>query len=1047
MTKTNTKPKKNLLMKNLKSGFLIFILMMGSLQLLAQSVIVSGTVVDKEGIPLPGVTVLEDGTSNGTVTSIDGKYAISDVSKGDTLRFSFIGFETQYRVIGDSEVINVVLAESSEMMDEVQVVAFQTQKKESVIASINTINPEELKIAPTNLTAAFAGKLAGVISYQRSGEPGADNAEFFIRGVTTFGYKNDPLILIDGLEVSSNDLARIEPDNIASFSIMKDATATALYGARGANGVILVTTKVGRKGKAKISVRVENSISEPTRTNEFLGGVEYMELYNQSLRTRDPNALLYYSKEKIEGTRNNLDPYIYPNVDWYSELFRSMVFNKSANMNISGGGEIAQYYLAVSYDNEKGLLKVDNLNNFNNNIDINRYNLRANVNISLTKTTKAAVKFYSLFDRYNGPVDDANSIFQSVMQANPVNFPKYYEKDEETQYLNHTLFGNKGNGGMPNPYSDMVKGYKDRFTSTILSQFQLEQDLGFITEGLKFRGMASVKSYSMNQNARSFTPFYYGMAELETETGIVHDLYQIQEGTEFLNDPVVENLANSSFYFELVTEYSRTFADKHSVGGLLVFTRRESLNTLGGNSYATLPSRNLGLSGRTTYAYDNRYFLELNFGYNGSEKFAENHRFGFFPSAGAGWVVSNEAFFEPVKNVISQLKLKATYGLVGNDAISDPNDRFFYLSNVNLNDGGRGYTFGRDFGNSHSGYIINRYPNPDVTWEIAEKANYGLELGLFEKATLQVDYFTEFRKNIYWAREYTPETMGLTAPISSNIGEAKSNGVDISLDYNHFINNNWWVTSRMNFTYATNEVLKNGEPEYEYDYLSRIGQPINQQWGLVAERLFIDQFDLENSPQQFNQGGSNFDYLPGDIKYVDVNNDGQVDDRDMVPIGYPAVPEIVYGAGASSGYKNIDVSFFFQGIARESFFINPQQIAPFIDERNALTVISENHWSTDNPDPYAFWPRMSTLPVPNNERNSTWWLRNGSFVRLKSAEIGYSLPDNFLNKIKIESARIYISGTNLLTFSKFKLWDPEMAGNGLGYPPQRVYNIGIHLTL
>lgn len=1035
--------------QTLKIALLNLILVLCGQISYGQSVIVSGKVVDKEGIPLPGVSVRKGTSLHGTVTSIEGRYALADISMGDTLVFSFIGFETQTRVVEDETVINIVLNEATEELEEVQVVAFQKQKKESVIGSINTINPSELNVAPTNLTAAFAGKLAGVISYQRSGEPGADNAEFFIRGVTTFGYKNDPLILIDGLEVSSNDLARMSPDDIASFSIMKDATATALYGARGANGVILVTTKEGKKGKAKITVRIENSISTPTMTNEFLEGVEYMELYNKALRTRDPNALLFYSKEKIEGTRAGLDPQIYPNVDWYNDLFVNQAFNTKANMNINGGGEIAQYYLAVNYTKEKGLLRVDNLNNFNNNIDINRYNLRANININLTKTTRAAVKFNSLIDRYNGPVEDANSIFSSVMQANPVNFPKYYEKDETTAFLNHTLFGNKGNGGLPNPYADMVKGYRDRFSSTILSQFQLEQDLDFITSGLRFRGMASIRTYSMNQNSRSFTPFFYGMAELETDSGIEYELYQIQEGTEFLNDPVVENLANSSFYFEGVLEYNETFGGNHDVGALMVFTRKEALNTLGGSAYATLPSRNLGMSGRLTYAYDSRYFIEGNFGYNGSEKFAENHRFGFFPSAGLGWAISNESFFENAKNTVNLLKLKVTYGQVGNDAISNPNDRFFYLSDVNLNDWGRGFSYGDDFDNAYPGYIINRYPNPDVTWEVATKANFGLELGLYEKLTIQADYFTETRDNIYWERQYTPLTMGLTSSISSNIGEAKSSGLDVSVDYNHFINQDLWITSRANFTYSTNEVLKNGEPDYEYDYLSRLGHPINQQWGLVADRLFIDELDLINSPPQYNQGstGSTSTYMPGDIKYVDINRDGQVDDLDMVPIGYPSIPEIVYGFGASSGYKNFDLSFFFQGIARESFFINPENIAPFIDERNALKIISENHWSDDNPDPMAFWPRLSTLSIPNNEKPSTWWLRNGSFLRLKSVELGYSLPKGVLSKIKLEDARFYISGTNLLTFSNFKLWDPEMAGNGLGYPPQRIFNIGLNVTI
>jgi len=538
-------------MRKYTLNLLMMIWAVFSMQLLmAQSLTVTGVVIDQEGVPLPGVTIRTPGATTGSITTIDGKYAITNLSPTDSLIYSFIGFQTERRVVGSNQTINVILQLAQEQLEEVQVVAFQKQKKESVIGSINTINPSELKLPPTNLTTALAGRMAGIISYQRSGEPGQDNAEFFVRGVTSFGYKNDPLILIDGLEVTANDLARIEPDNIASFSIMKDATATALYGARGANGVILVTTKQGKVGKAQVSVRVENSVSSPTMTNEFLDGVSYMELYNRALRTRDAGALLHYSKDKIEGTRAGLDPMVYPNVDWYNELFRQSVMNRKANMNISGGGEIAQYYLAVSYNNEKGLLKVDDLNNFNNNIDINRYNLRANVNMNISRTTEVAVKFYSLFDRYNGPVDDANSIYSSVMQANPVNFPMYFEKDESTQFLNHSLFGNKGNGGFPNPYAEMVRGYRDRFTSTILSQVQLLQDLDFITEGLEFRGMASIRSYSMNQSSRAFTPFYYGLSELNTDLGVQHSLYQIQEGTEFLNDPSIDNQANSSFYFE-----------------------------------------------------------------------------------------------------------------------------------------------------------------------------------------------------------------------------------------------------------------------------------------------------------------------------------------------------------------------------------------------------------------------------------------------------------------------------------------------------------------
>jgi TonB-linked SusC/RagA family outer membrane protein len=1010
--------------------------------ILAQGALIKGQVVDKEGNPLPGVSVVVLGTNNGTITSIDGKYALSNINANDSIRFTYIGFSTQtYKVANQSE-ISVVLLETASALEEVQVVAFQTQKKNSVIGSINTVNPTELKIAPTNLTNALAGKIAGIISYQRSGEPGQDNAEFFIRGVTSFGYANSPLILIDGLEVTTTDLARMEPDNIASFSIMKDATATALYGARGANGVILVTTKSGKKGKANISVRIENSIASPTMTNEFLGGVDYMELYNKALRTRDPEALLYYSKDKIEGTRNGLNPLIYPNINWYQELFRSSVQNQKANMSVSGGGEVAQYYLSVSYTDEKGLMLVDKMNNFNNNINIKRYNLRANIDVSLTKTTKAMVKFYSLIDRYNGPQNDAGSIFSMVMQANPVNFPKYYEKDESTQFVNHVLFGNKGNGGYPNPYAEMVRGYKDRFSSTTTAQFQLEQDLSAITKGLKLRGMASLNSYSMSEVSRGFTPFYYGLKEVDGETGVIHSVEQISEGTEYLTTGSNYKSASNSFYFEGVAQYNRVFNDKHDVGGLLVGYARELLTDASNDVYSSLPFRNLGISGRATYAYDSRYFTELNFGYNGSEKFDKNHRYGFFPSAGLGWVVTNEKFFsETLKKTISNLKFKATYGLVGNDAISS--NRFYYLSSVDLNDGGKGHVWGEDFGNGYNGYNINSYANPNVTWEVAEKANIGLELGLFDDLNLQLDFFKENRKNIYMVREYIPASMGLTAAIASNIGRAESSGIDGSLDYKVSVNKDLWITSRINFTYATNKIIENGEPQYPYPYMTNIGQPMNQPRGLVAERLFIDALDVLNSPVQYNQVGS---YLAGDIKYVDVNEDGKIDDSDMVPIGFPTVPEIVYGFGLSTGYKEFDFSFFFQGSARSSFFIDPSSISPFVNERNALKIIADNHWSDENPDPNAFWPRMSVNTVANNEKASTWWLRDGSFLRLKSVEFGYSFSDKILKKLNVEKARLYASGTNLLVFSKFKLWDPEMGGRGLGYPPQKIINIGLNFN-
>ncbi len=1018
-----------------------------SIYSLSQTVIVSGEVTDSLGNLLPGVSILVEGTTNGTTTDFDGKYAINIKTPNAILVFSYLGFETQKIKVSDQKKINVILKEGLDQLEEIQIVAFSKQKKNSVIGSITTVKVTDLKQPTANLTNSLAGQISGLISYQRSGEPGQDNAAFFIRGVTTFGFNNSPLILLDGLQITSDDLARLEPDNIASFSIMKDATATSLYGARGANGVVLVTTKEGKKGKARVSVRYENSISSPSKVNSFLGAVDYMELYNRAERSRDQSANLLYSKQKIEGTRNGLDPNLYPDINWHKELFNDFAINRRFNANINGGGEVAQYYLSVTSANEKGLLKVDPLNNFNNNIDINRSNLRANININLTKTTKVSAKFYSLFERYNGPIVSASDIFRQVAQANPANFPKVFETDEITQFFNHTLFGNKGNGGFPNPYAESVKGFRDRFANTTLAQFQVNQDLSFITEGLKMRAMASVRTYTENQNERSFTPFFYGLSEIETPTGIVNTLYQIQEGTEFLNNPTVNNYGNSNFYYEGVLEYNRNFNEKHEVGGLLVTYFQEALNTIGGNTaFSTLPSRNMGISGRASYSYDSRYFGEFNFGYNGSEKFAEKNRFGFFPSIGIGWIISNEPYFQKNIPSVNMLKLRYTYGLVGNDGISSPSDRFFYLSDVNLNNGGTGYTFGTDYNNYYNGFIINRYANENVTWEVATKSNIGLELGLFKKINLIADFFTEHRRNIYMEREFIPETSGLTTVISSNIGEVKTNGIDLSLDYNHAFNGDFYITARGNFTYSTNKILVNGEPEFQNKNLSRIGYPVNQQWGYIAERLFVDQEDINNSPEQFNGFSTSNSYLPGDIKYRDVNNDGVINELDQTPIGKPNVPEIVYGFGFSAVYKNFDFSVFMQGVARSSFFINPGEISPFVNERNALSIIADNHWSENNPNPNAFWPRLSTYQIENNEKPSTWWLRDGDFLRLKSIELGYTIPEKAGKLFSMAKTRLYFTGLNLLHFSKFDLWDPEMAGNGLGYPPQRVVNLGIQIN-
>lgn len=1013
---------------------------------------VQGIIYDEMNAPVAGATITVKNSTRGCITDVDGRYSIV-VNVGDELLVNFLGYQTAViKITADKSEYNVELKQKIDELEEVTVVAFAKQKKESVISSVTTVKPSELKAPTSNLTTALAGRMSGLIAYQTSGEPGKDNAQFFIRGVTTFGYKTDPLILIDNVELTSEDLARLNVDDIASFSIMKDATATALYGARGANGVILVTTKEGKEGKATVSFRIENSLSTPVEMVELADPITYMNLHNEAVRTRNPLGVLPYSESKIANTMKGTNPYVYPAVNWYDELFNDYTMNQRVNMSVSGGGTVARYYIAAAFNNDNGVLKVNGKNNFNNNIRLKKYSVRSNININLTKTTEAVVRFQGNFDSYSGPLDGGDGLFSKVMKASPVLFPKYYPAPNA--YSSHIYFGNYTGGNYINPYADMVKGYKNYDRTLVLAQFELKQNLDFITKGLNLRGLMSTTRYVYSEISRAYGPYYYMVSGYNQ----AEDTYQLtalnpNEGYENLEAGTPYKDIQNTTYIELAANYNRDFG-AHGVSGMLVYTMRNQQNTNYDNLQLSLPHRNLGLSGRFTYSYDKRYFAEFNFGYNGSERFSKNERFGFFPSIGVGYLISNEKFWKPLENVISKLKFKVTYGLVGNDAIGSDNDRFYYLSNVNMNNGDRAQDFGTNFGNHLNGIQITRYGNDLITWETAKKLNVGVELNLFDKLEIQADIFHEKRSNILMDRSYIPSTMGLAAAIKANVGEASGKGIDISMDYSHSINKDLWLQGRANFTYATSRYEKVEEPDYELagtPWRTLKGQNLSQRFGYIAERLFIDEEDVKNSPTQ-EFGGV---VMAGDIKYKDINNDGKITDEDQVPIGYPMTPKITYGFGLSAGYKNFDFSIFFQGNALNSFWLDPVAISPFIDTdsdnstiaRNALlNVIAENHWSEENRNIYAFWPRLGDEISANNTQCSTWWMQNGSFMRLKSLEIGYSLPQNMVHKWGLNMIRIYLNGSNLLTFSKFKLWDPEMGSNGLGYPIQRVFNIGLNVN-
>lgn len=1026
---------------------------------------IKGVVLDFNNEPIIGASVFIPGTSIGVATDLDGNYVLKVPANTKNIEFSYIGYEKKVVPFNpkDLNVFRVVTMkeDSGIALEDVTIVAFAKQKKESVLGSVSTIKPAELKTTSSNLTTGFAGKLAGVVAYQRSGEPGEDNAEFFIRGVTTFGTgKTDPLILIDNIELTSSDLARLNTDDIASFSILKDATATALYGARGANGVILVTTKEGTEGKMKLSFRVESSFSAPSKEVEIADPLTFMKLHNEAVRTRNPDGALPYLESAIAAHEKGLNPMAYPMVDWKDMLFKDFTTNYRGNMSLSGGGRVARYYVALSYSRDNGILKQVPSNLFDNNIKLDKYTVRSNVNINLTKTTELGVRVSGTFDSYQGPIQGGSQVYSQAIKASPVLFPAMYAPDAANQYTNHPMFGNYGtSANYLNPYAEMARGYKEYENTVILAQLELKQDFSFITEGLKGRLLGNVTRTSYYDLQRSYTPFYYALDSYDKKK----DEYTLSAlnpdlGTDYLGYSPGSKKVGSSLYLEASLSYDRTFVEKHNVSGMLVYTVREGKSGNENTLQKSLPTRNLGLAGRFTYGFSDRYFAEFNFGYNGSERFDKSHRWGFFPSGGLGWVVSNEKFWadKPISKVVNMLKLKGSYGLVGNDNISNNDNRFFYLSEVNMNNSGRGMNFGTNFDEGYNGISISRYANPKIGWEISHKMNVGFELKLFNDLEIQAEYFKERRTNILQERADIPSLMGFQAPIRANIGEAKGHGVDISLDYSHIFNKNWWTTVRGNFTYASSEFSEYEEPDYSATpWRSKIGSKLSQTYGYIAERLFVDDEDVANSPkQQFGE------YTAGDIKYKDINRDGIIDEQDIVPIGYPTTPEIIYGFGFSVGYKAFDFNCFFQGSARSSFFIDPLRITPFAQPydpdnelggkqaNNALLqVIADNHWSESNQNMYAFWPRLSDTAISNNNQSSTWWLRDGTFLRMKSAEIGYTLPKRLTSKAKLENLRIYVSGTNLFNISKFKIWDTEMGNNGLGYPVQRVFNVGIQLSL
>ena len=1003
--------------------------------------LLQGLVKDEQGNPIIGASIQLKNTGTGVITDLDGLFQIQVTDKNSVIVISYIGYVTQEISVGDRSSITVQLKEDTKSLEEVVVTAFgATQKKETMVGSIQQVRPAELKVPSSSLSTSFAGRMAGVIAIQRSGQPGADGADFWIRGKSTFGDATGVLIVLDGVEISSSDLNALDPEVIESFSILKDATATAMYGTRGANGVMIVTTKSGQDLlKPIINFRLETSMSQLTSVPEMVGGVDYMKLYNEALTTRGITTGLY-DDTKIRATEQGLNPLVCPNVDWYNEMFNKNAFAQRFNFNIRGGKKAVTYFMSASVKHDAGNLKSLSKDYFsyNNNINVMRYDFVNNLSIKATNTTKISLGLNVSLRDWKGPSAGVDGIFSMSREASPVDFPIVYpaRNDKEIYTLWGGMSGGIYNNGYRNPVAEYVVGYKKQFASTVNANIRLDQDLKMVTKGLKLHVLASFKNWSKTETTRKAG---YNQFEIDQYNEATGEYTLSRVGNEQKTALNTEGAATGDrrIFIQAYLDYKRKFG-VHDVNAMLLYNQDQLDNNKPDNLLSSLPRRKQGIAARLSYAYDDRYLAEVNFGYNGSENFAKNNRFGFFPSIALGYNISQEKFWEPISNVISHFKLRGSYGLVGNDGI---NERYAYLEDIVLSSDKWKYTTGVNQNVNLQGPVWNRYYNPNLTWEVGKKLNVGFDMQLFHQVNLNFDVFKEIRSKIYMQKVNTlPDFIGTgETKIYENSGKMKNVGFDIALDYNKQITKDFFLSFKGTLTYAHNTILERDEPPFQlYPNLSSVGYSRGQHLVYVADGLFRDQADVDSHAEQ------TLGYIPqpGDIKYVDQpdangNCDGIINTNDRVYMGYPEDPEIVYGFGPSMKYKNWDFSFFFQGAARTSILMSGFHPFGKNATRGVMKFIADDYWSESNPNPNAAYPRLTRDTNANNTVNSSYWLRNGAFLKLKNAEIGYTF----------KMFRAYLNGSNLLTFSPFEHWDPEMGGgSGMKYPTQRVFNIGIQFT-
>lgn len=982
---------------------------------------ITGVVIDDLGEPLVGVTVRVKSRPNiGTATDINGKYLI-DVMTDDILEFSYVGYKPQEISVKDKSIIDVVLLPNDEILEAVEVVGYGTQKKISIIGSQQTIKAAELKAPVANLTNSLAGRVSGLVSVQRTGEPGFDDANIYIRGISTLtASMSTPLILVDGVPRS---FANVDPEDIESFSVLKDASATAMYGVRGANGVIIINTKGGSKGKPRFSFRYTEGITMPTKITKFVDGATYMEVSNEASRTRGGNTL--YSRETIDMTRNGADPYLYPNVDWFDEILRDFSRNRSANMNIQGGSDQSVYYIGLAYYDENGIYKDAKSADYDSNTFYRRYNVTSNITLTPSRTTEIKLGIQGYLANANYPGASQAAIFEAAYFTPPTYIAPMYPNGEIGGFL----------GGSLNAYGQLGHtGYANQWRSQVYSNLRVTQQLPFLLKGLSVTGMFSFDTYTYTSNRFTKSPNLFSAYGRDADGNLL--LEQTKIGTETLSY-ANSSKGNRSLYAEAALNYQNKFGE-HAVSGMLLFNQSDEIDTKATNVENALPYRFRGLAGRFTYSFNDRYFGEFNFGYNGSENFAPDKRYGFFPSFGLGWVISNESFYKPIEPYVQYFKLRGTWGRVGNSKIEGR--RFAYLATV-TNNNDKVYEFGKDMNQTYGRTEIDEYA-VDVAWETADKINIGLEMMLLNsKLNIQADIFKEEREGIFLRRNNIPTYVGMKKNPFGNIGKVNNKGFELSVTYS----NTWedWSFSFLgNYSYNRNKVIEDDMP-WSYPWQSTIGNKVRQRFGLTAIGLFESEEEVKASPIQTG------DTRPGDIKYKDLNGDGKIDEYDKGPIGWGDVPEILYGFGFTVGYKNVTLSTMFQGAAHVDAMLSGEGVVPFKEGSSRGNLLSNinDRWTEENPRQDVFYPRLMIGNLNMNYETSTWWLKSTDYLRLKNIELAYTLPKYWQKKMRLTNARIFCQGVNLLTISSFKLWDVELGdGRGAKYPNISSVSLGINFN-